>query len=767
MDAASAAFYLLMAVVLKSLRVEREHRNRAAGRGAGAIVTMLVVETSLNVHGALALYPRLSPTAGQLLAPDTQCHQHTLILQRALKNRTLWAERMLDASARGVVGGLWGAHFHLGSFDGCLSAGASSPVGARYCLARLFAADVTSASAERASPPGSHPRRQHPPHYRPCSGASARRWDHVTNLDPESDARDALQGCGLLPGTIPLAEVAVALCVPEACGAAPLEAALRQALTRGPGVAFDVRVQDEDCVAHSELHDRQFTLTELLFWTVVAALSAAALAAPYLGGAVGALSAWDWRVHVAALGRPDPPLSGMDLTALSGIRAINMVLLVGSHRAFNTARLATSNQFIHSTESRTSPLHALGHHAVLLVDTCFFMSGLLMSLSPTVRQGSQHVLRATANRYLRLTPPYALVMLFYAFGMESLGSGPLWKSIVGPEAAACRRWWWANLLYANNYVHGAPGEYACMLQSWSLAVDMQQFVLAAVLLPLLVPAALALRPAGLATALAAALAAALLPPFVATLAAGWPPLLVWTARTLQNPYAEPMFYAMYVPTQFRAAPYVIGVLAGCAMLRFKERGLVLSRWDSWRLTWGCLVAMQVLLASSVLFGDLSSPAAPALVSALYAALCPAAWTAAVALLVLAVTFGHRSAVVGLLRWQPLVTLSRLSYGVYLVHFAVQLLQGGAERTLRHASVVTVFRDGFSDLVLSVLISAWLHFVVEAPVRQLAKTALLRRRPRLDAEPSRKRTASDKTETSPPPPPAASSAFCSAAKASCF
>lgn len=46
-------------------------------------------------------------------------------------------------------------------------------------------------------------------------------------------------------------------------------------------------------------------------------------------------------------------------------------------------------------------------------------------------------------------------------------------------------------------------------------------------------------------------------------------------------------------------------------------------------------------------------------------------------------------VTGILRWQPLVTLSRLTYGVYLVHFAVQLMQAGAERNPVHLSMITV------------------------------------------------------------------------------
>lgn len=66
-----------------------------------------------------------------------------------------------------------------------------------------------------------------------------------------------------------------------------------------------------------------------------------------------------------ALGRPDAPLSGVDLTVLSGIRGINMILLLGSHRAFNTAKLPTANQLINTAEVRENrdQRKRLGRHS--------------------------------------------------------------------------------------------------------------------------------------------------------------------------------------------------------------------------------------------------------------------------------------------------------------------------------------------------------------------------------------------------------------------
>lgn len=48
---------------------------------------------------------------------------------------------------------------------------------------------------------------------------------------------------------------------------------------------------------------------------------------------------------------------------------------------------------------------------------------------------------------------YMLVVFFYAYLLEQLGSGPIWDLKVGREARRCRENWWTNLFYVNNYVN--------------------------------------------------------------------------------------------------------------------------------------------------------------------------------------------------------------------------------------------------------------------------------------------------------------------------
>lgn len=63
----------------------------------------------------------------------------------------------------------------------------------------------------------------------------------------------------------------------------------------------------------------------------------------------------------------------------------------------------------------------------------------------------------------RLTPTYALAMATVNTWMRHLGSGPLWKQVVTSETTACRKYYWAHLLYINNYIYD---DNLCFPQSW-------------------------------------------------------------------------------------------------------------------------------------------------------------------------------------------------------------------------------------------------------------------------------------------------------------
>jgi hypothetical protein len=52
----------------------------------------------------------------------------------------------------------------------------------------------------------------------------------------------------------------------------------------------------------------------------------------------------------------------------------------------------------------------------------------------------------------RLTPPYAMVILFNATLYRHVATGPLLEEVTNEMAENCQKYWWTNILYINNYV---------------------------------------------------------------------------------------------------------------------------------------------------------------------------------------------------------------------------------------------------------------------------------------------------------------------------
>lgn len=80
--------------------------------------------------------------------------------------------------------------------------------------------------------------------------------------------------------------------------------------------------------------------------------------------------------------------------------------------------------------------------------------------------------------FFRLTPVYAFLIFFSATWLTRMGDGPFWKNYTEIEYTFCRRNWWINLLYINNYI---TAQTQCMLHAWFLAADFQLSVMAVIL----------------------------------------------------------------------------------------------------------------------------------------------------------------------------------------------------------------------------------------------------------------------------------------------
>lgn len=111
----------------------------------------------------------------------------------------------------------------------------------------------------------------------------------------------------------------------------------------------------------------------------------------------------------------------------------------------------------------------------LCVDTFFMISGMLVSIGffqQVEKLGKLNWVLFYLYRYMRITPPLAIVVLIYATLIHRFGSGPLWHDMLDIVQKPCQEYWWATLLHIQNYVHPFP---LVSVINWKLNWDYQRY----------------------------------------------------------------------------------------------------------------------------------------------------------------------------------------------------------------------------------------------------------------------------------------------------
>ncbi|KAG8212720.1 hypothetical protein J437_LFUL019641, partial [Ladona fulva] len=142
------------------------------------------------------------------------------------------------------------------------------------------------------------------------------------------------------------------------------------------------------------------------------------------------------------------------MASLHGIRFLSMCWIVFGHTFYMCAVSPIKNvEYILELPKDWTKMVVLNE--TVSVDTFFLLSGLLLAyiFFRDREQGSRfNFIAYYGHRYIRLTPPYAIMIGFYATLFAKTGSGPYWETYVGSNRDFCQENWWTNLLYVNNYV---------------------------------------------------------------------------------------------------------------------------------------------------------------------------------------------------------------------------------------------------------------------------------------------------------------------------
>lgn len=90
------------------------------------------------------------------------------------------------------------------------------------------------------------------------------------------------------------------------------------------------------------------------------------------------------------------------------------------------------------------------------VDTFLMISGLLVTYTffdYMDKYRKFNLLFFYIYRYVRITLPVAMAVIWHAYYLQFLGSGPLWYDGLKSQSINCHLSWWGSLLHLQSYVN--------------------------------------------------------------------------------------------------------------------------------------------------------------------------------------------------------------------------------------------------------------------------------------------------------------------------
>ncbi|CAO1362003.1 unnamed protein product [Diamesa serratosioi] len=164
---------------------------------------------------------------------------------------------------------------------------------------------------------------------------------------------------------------------------------------------------------------------------------------------------------------------------LHGLRALSILWIMFGHRYVLTTLTPIVNPAAYSTWLETIFSAIVNSHP-MAVETFLVISGLLLTwtLMKNLDSGNFRVLKMYLHRYLRLTPVFAILVLFVVSLYRHIGSGPYKTVNYNNYAVPCEKYWWSALLHIQNYVNP---QQICLLNSWYLSIDFQLTLLSPII----------------------------------------------------------------------------------------------------------------------------------------------------------------------------------------------------------------------------------------------------------------------------------------------
>ncbi|XP_048524298.1 nose resistant to fluoxetine protein 6 isoform X2 [Dendroctonus ponderosae] len=611
-------------------------------------------------------------------ASSELCRNHSMEFSAGLRSFEPWALKMFDASSKMQSGILAGNLFNFGSFDQCIAVQAETaygPLKGKHCTLKLR--PDTALLKKILS----------------YNNISEKRWDQV-KIFVENATLDW------------------SICVPDSCISSdvlPHFQMLMETLTEG--LNLTVNLKEMNCLM--EVSAERFSFFELAvifgmlaYVGFIAILTAIDLNAPSRESKSNQLlsifSASRNAIKVFARSAKARP----DLDCVHGIRFISTCYVIIGHRYLMMMFFPVINslQIINWTSYYRSTAITGG---TLCVDTFFMISGMLVTIGffEQASKGKVNWFLFYFYRYIRITPPLAIVILWYCTLMHHFGSGPLWNDMLDIIQKPCQQYWWAAVLHIQNYVHPYP---LCLTQIWYLTCDMQYYFLSPIIL-------IPFRNDQVLGSINFALL------FSLSVAVNF--YLAWAHKynggvpVTNELFATEYFQHHYIAPHVRSSTYILGL--GFGMLIYNQKG------KEWNVNTAFVVAGWLVCAATMLASMLGCHVFfveehdyNRLESSIYLAASRSAWTLGIGWMVWACINGYGGPINFILSLHIFRVFGKISYGIYLLHMGMQYMISAAARTPHYFSDLASMYAAVSDLFIMVFCGFAFTILFESPLVQM-------------------------------------------------
>ncbi|XP_017034972.1 nose resistant to fluoxetine protein 6-like [Drosophila kikkawai] len=506
--------------------------------------------------------------------------------------------------------------------------------------------------------------------------------------------------------------IKTAVCFPSSCSAETMEVFLKQLLQRllGTGDLDKLFYINEQSCQTSESDPLDgLTIFTIVFLSIFCAVVALCTLYDYflcpdqgkLPRLVKVFSARATSRELFAI--VDPKATPNVIQCLNGMRCLSLIWVVLGHEYIINIMAMAINQ-VDNLRWMGKPFSSLILFAPFSVDTFFFLSGfLLVAIGLRALEKSKGRLNVPLmylHRYLRLTPIVAVAILVYMKVLPLLAAGPMYEKAGFFDYSLCKDTWYWTLLYVQNYATTD----VCLEHTWYLAVDMQLYLLAPILL-------IVLYKWGKKGAAAILLVMLLLSACLfATIMTNDYKILFKNGGQLPDVAKK-----IYSATHTHAAPWLVGTLFGYFMHLVRGKQLRLNGlavWTGWLL---CLAMIFTSLFAMFPYAKLLGPSPTVLEGALYYTLTRIGWPLALCWVVFACVQGYGGLANSFLSsplWQP---LSRLSYSAYVWHIFIQEVNHRRVRSNTYFSDYDVMCNFWATFGFTLLMAYVMYVVVEAPL----------------------------------------------------